>query len=319
MVHLKTGVTHFKPEQIAHQQEEILSIPEGKKQLELFINKQETENSLEEPIISKNQEMKILIIEDNDHLRSMLIEIFEPFYQVLSAADGQEGWEKVETEHPNIVLSDVLMPKISGTELCKLIKGNIDTCHIPVVLLTARTAVEHNLEGLRLGADDYITKPFNTNILLSRCHNLINNRLMLQEKFSKQPQTTTQILATNLLDKKFMDNALSVIEKNMDNPEFNVDIFAREIGIARTRLFTKLKDITGQTPYEFIITVKLKHAALMLKEHPEMSISEIGDCSGFTSPRQFCRYFKEKYHLTPQAYKKGNTGEEEDVENDENE
>lgn len=173
------------------------------------------------------------------------------------------------------------------------------------MLLTARTAIEHNLEGLRLGADDYITKPFNVNILLSRCNNLVNNRILLQEKFSKQPQATHQILATNPLDKELVDKAMRVIEKHIDNVEFNVDILAHETGIARTKLFTKLKAITGQTPYEFILTVRLKRAAIMLKENPEFNISEISDRLGFSSPRQFSKCFKEKYHVVPQIYRKG--------------
>ena len=140
---------------------------------------------------------------------------------------------------PNIVVSDVVMPKMSGTELCKQIKNDFNTCHIPVVLLTARTAVEQNIEGLRIGADDYITKPFNTNLLISRCNNLVNSRILLQEKFSKQPQAYAQMLATNPIDKEILDRAISIIEKNLDNTEFNVNIFAREMAMARTNLFTK--------------------------------------------------------------------------------
>lgn len=206
-------------------------------------------------------------------------------------------------EEPDIVLSDIVMPQMSGTELCKLIKGTIETCHIPVILLTARTAIEHNLEGLRLGADDYITKPFNINILLSRCNNLVNNRIMLQEKFSHQPQVTPQILATNVLDKDLMDKVTAIIDDHIDDPEFNVEVLTREMGIARTKLFTKLKGITGQTPADFIATIRLKRAALMLREHPELHISEVSDRLGFSSPRQFSRIFKDKYHVVPQAYR----------------
>ena len=199
---------------------------------------------------------------------------------------------------------------MSGTELCKKIKENIETCHIPVVLLTARTATEYNLEGLRIGADDYITKPFNINILLSRCNNIVNNRILLQEKFSKQPQVIPQILATNPLDKELVDKAMNIIEKNIDHVDFNVDFLAREMGIARTKLFTKLKDITGQTPYDFIVTIRLKRAALMLKEHPELNVSEISDRLGFSSPRQFSKCFKDKYHVVPQVYRKGEITDE---------
>ena len=128
---------------------------------------------------------------------------------------------------------------------------------------------------------------------------------MLQEKFSKQPQATPQILATNILDKAFIDQAMKIIEQHLDDTNFNVDIFAREMSIARTKLFNKLKDITGQTPYEFIITVRLKRAAFMLKNNPELNISEIADHLGFSSPRQFTKSFKAKFHVIPQVYRKG--------------
>lgn len=205
---------------------------------------------------------------------------------------------------PHIILSDIIMPEMSGIELCKAIKQNFDTCHIPVVLLTAKTAIEHKLEGLKMGADDYVTKPFNINILLSRCNNLINNRMVLQEKFSKQPQINTHILTTNILDKEFMDKAMEIIENEIDNGEFSVDRLVSQMGIARTKLFTKLKAITGQTPGEFIMTIRLKRAAYMLRSNPELNISEISDRVGFNTPKYFSKCFKEKFHTTPQAYRK---------------
>lgn len=308
-VHLQMGKEHFTPEQICEtptdSQIESAFLPE-------IMNKQPEEQEVSNSHLytEQKQDIKILIVEDNESLREMLTGIFTSFYQVITACDGQDGWEKVQSEHPHIVLSDVVMPHISGTDLCKLIKNNLETCHIPVVLLTARTAIEHNLEGLRLGADDYITKPFNIHILLSRCNNLINNRIMLQEKFSKHPQETPQILATNAMDKELVDKAMRVIDRYIDNVEFNVDILAREMGIARTKLFNKLKDITGQTPYDFIVTIRLKRAAIMLKEHPEFNVSEVSDKLGFSSPRQFSKSFKEKYLVTPQAYRKGEATEE---------
>lgn len=219
---------------------------------------------------------------------------------------------KVKEELPDIVLSDVMIPRMSGTELCKLIKNDIDTCHIPVVLITARTAIEYNMEGLRLGADDYVTKPFNINLLVSRCNNLVNSRIILQEKFSKQPQTALKMLATNAMDKNILDKAVKIIEKYIDNPEFNINIFAREMGIARTNLFAKIKAITGQTPNEFISTIRLKKAAILLKNNPELNISEISDMVGFNSSRYFSKCFKAQYHINPISYRKGISGEEED-------
>lgn len=213
-------------------------------------------------------------MEDNDSIRDMLAGIFKPFYEVLTAADGAEGLALVRSEMPNIVVSDVVMPNMSGTELCKQIKSDFNTCHIPVVLLTARTAIEQNIEGLRIGADDYITKPFNTNLLISRCNNLVNSRILLQEKFSKQPQAFVQMLATNPIDKEILDRAMAVIEQHLDDTEFNVNVFAREMAMARTNLFTKLKAITGQTPNDFILTIRLKKGALMLRNNPELNITK---------------------------------------------
>ena len=307
-VHLKTGKEHFTPEQICESGEdspiEGNLLPDFAQNL---LSEQAALNS--DSYAEKKQDIKIVIVEDNESLREMLAGIFAPFYQVFTACDGEEGWEKVQSEHPHLILSDVVMPKMSGTDLCKLVKENLETCHIPVVLLTARTSIEHSMEGLRLGADDYITKPFNVNILLSRCNNLINNRIMLQEKFSKYPQETPQITATNPMDKEFIDKAMRIIDQHIDNMEFNVDMLAREIGIARSKLFTKLKDITGKTPYDFIVTIRLKRAAILLKEHPELNISEISDKLGFSSPRQFSKSFKEKYQVVPQAYRKGESDE----------
>lgn len=317
-VHLKTGKDHFSPEQICEIKESLLdNVKEDYNPELLLIDEEEIINS--KNAIGSNsgteREVKILIVEDNHSLREMLVKIFNKFYTIIEAENGLEGWEKAQSEHPDIILSDVVMPEMSGTELCKQIKRNIETCHIPVVLLTARTAIEHNLEGLNIGADDYITKPFNINILLSRCNNLVNNRILLQEKFSKQPQTTTRILVSNPLDKELVDKIMQVIEHHIDDIEFNIDVLAREVGIARTKLFTKLKDITGQTPYDFIVTVRLKRAALMLKEHPELNVSEISDRLGFSSPRQFSKCFKDKYHVVPQAYRKGETSDEDQESN----
>ena len=238
----------------------------------------------------------------------MLAGIFKPFYEVLTAADGAEGLALVRSEMPNIVVSDVVMPNMSGTELCKQIKSDFNTCHIPVVLLTARTAIEQNIEGLRIGADDYITKPFNTNLLISRCNNLVNSRILLQEKFSKQPQAFVQMLATNPIDKEILDRAMAVIEQHLDDTEFNVNVLAREMAMARTNLFTKLKAITGQTPNDFILTIRLKKGALMLRNNPELNITEIADRIGFSSSRYFSKCFNDIYHVSPLAYRKGETG-----------
>lgn len=309
IVSLPLGNMHFTEEQICRQNESMEQVEIAHPEMEgLATPEPEEENAP----LRQLPESKMLIVEDNDSIREMLANIFKPYYHVLTAADGAEGLETVRREMPNIVVSDVVMPHMSGTELCKQIKGDFNTCHIPVVLLTARTAIEQNIEGLRIGADDYITKPFNTNLLISRCNNLVNSRIILQEKFSKQPQASAQMLATNPIDKELLDRAMEIIEKHLDDTEFNVNVFAREMGMARTNLFAKLKAITGQTPNDFLLTIRLKKGALMLRNNPELNITEISERIGFSSARYFAKCFKDVYHISPLAYRKGEEGKEEE-------
>ena len=288
IVTLPLGYSHFLPEQIEE---------ENAKEQETTID--EVGNSL----ISAKGNKTMLIVDDNESIRTLLIDIFKPLYNILTASDGEEAWEITQRELPDIVISDVLMPKMPGTELCRKIKSEVTTCHIPVVLLTARVDIEHNVEGLLTGADDYIAKPFNTKLLISRCNNLVNSRIILQEKFSQKPETSTKILATNGIDKSIIDRATEIIEKNIDNPDFNINVFAHEMALSRTNLFTKIKAITGQTPNDFIMTLRLKKAAFMLKNNPELSIVEIADRTGFNSVKYFSKCFNDVYHIRPAAYR----------------
>lgn len=251
----------------------------------------------------ENDKPSILIVEDNDDIRELLVTLFSPFYHTLTAVDGKEGLEMVRDEMPDLVLSDVLMPNMSGIELCKAIKQDFSVCHIPVVLLTARTAAEQALEGLKTGADDYVTKPFNNDLLVSRCNNLINTRRMLQRKFSEHPHTKADLLATNVLDKQLLEHAMKIIDRFYADSSFTVDTFAREIGMSRTALFTKWKTLTGQTPKNFILNLRLRKAADMLRNRPELSIADVSYANGFTSARYFCKCFKDVYKQTPTEFK----------------
>ena len=309
IITLKSGNQHFTEEQIVRDNADA----NIQQQPETIVPTVEIlpDSEWKEEDNKRIEDAKMLIVEDNESIKQMLVGIFETFYQVTTASDGVEALDIIQKDMPSIILSDVVMPRMSGTELCKQIKTDFNTCHIPVVLLTARTAVEHNIEGLKIGADDYITKPFNTNLLISRCNNLVNSRRLLQEKFSKQPQAFAQMLATNPMDKEMLDRAMAIIEQHLDNTDFNVNIFAREMGMARTNLFTKLKAVTGQTPNDFILSIRLKKGAVMLRNNPELNITEISDRIGFSSSRYFSKCFKEIYHVSPLAYRKGEEKEEE--------
>ena len=247
----------------------------------------------------------VLIVEDNDDIRQLLVTLFCPYYRTATAVDGREALEMVADEMPDLVLSDVLMPNMSGIELCKAIKRDFSICHIPVVLLTARTAVEQALEGLKTGADDYVTKPFNSDVLISRCNNLVNTRRLLQRKFSEHPHSEADVLATNPLDKDLLDRAMKIIDKYYTDSSFSVDTFAREIGMSRTAFFNKWKDLTGDTPKGFILSMRLRKAADMLRNRMEMSISDVSYANGFSSPRYFCKCFKDAYKIQPSAYRNG--------------
>ncbi len=245
----------------------------------------------------------ILIVEDNEELLSVLETAFDPVYNVYTAINGEEGLEKTIDILPNIVLSDLMMPKMSGSEMCLRIKSNFTVCHIPVVLLTAQTAIESNIESLKLGADDYVTKPFDLSILLARCNNLVNGRKILQEKFIKSTDLSSNAIAFNEMDRDFLEKAKKVIVENIENPDFGINEFSREMNLGRTSLFNKIKGVTGQTPNDFIITIKMKRASFLLVNHPELNISDVTYQLGFNSPKYFSKCFKNQFGLTPTEYR----------------
>ena len=246
----------------------------------------------------------IVVAEDNQGILEMLVELFAPFYNVVAANDGVSALEAVRKNLPSLVVSDVLMPRMNGTQLCKAIKNDPALCHIPVVLLTARVDVEQNMEGLQQGADDYITKPFNSTLLLSRCNNLVNSRIILQEKYSKNPGTSTWMLATNRLDNEFLKSVTDIVNRNLDNTSFEIGELIMEVGMSRTSFFRKLKAITGQTPTEFIQMIRIRKGAELLRNNPEMNISEISDAIGFNTAKYFAKCFKEHYGKSPLAWRK---------------
>lgn len=248
----------------------------------------------------------VLIVEDNEEMLHFLSEVFSSIYHVEMATNGHDALEKLKMMQPDIILSDVMMPLMNGKELCSLVKNNFDTSHIPVVLLTADSSEEQNLEGLMTGADDYITKPFNVKVLISRCNNLVLNRKHLQEKFLKQTDVTPVVLATNKLDQALIDKATDIVVRHLDDSNFDVTQFAGEMALGRSKLYLKIKGVTGLTPNDFIQNIRLKHAALLLKTEHELNISDITYRLGFSTPRYFSKCFKELFGISPLHYRKVN-------------
>ncbi len=249
------------------------------------------------------RQVKLLLVEDDPQLLMLLVEIFSPQYSVSTAVDGVEGIERARELLPQIIVSDVMMPNISGVELCQALKGDELTSHIPIILLTARSTTEQAIEGLNCGADDYIVKPFDVNLLLARSNNLVNNRILLQQRYSAQPEENTVKMASNALDQRILERAMEIIDRHIDNPDFDIATFSTEIAMSRTNLFNKIKAITGLTPNDFILTVRLKRSATMLLTNPNMSITEVAERVGFSGHRHFGKRFKERFGVTPMAYR----------------
>jgi len=246
----------------------------------------------------------VLIVEDNEDTAQLLRDIFTPVYKAIVAVNGMEGYEKAIEYQPDIVVTDVRMPKMSGKELCRKIKSNYSLSHIPVILLTSQTSEEEISEGFLDGADDYIIKPFDAKSLMIRCNNLINSRRVLQEKFSKTTAHPQLNLATNAAHEEFISNIDRIIDKNLDKINFNIDKLAKELGMGRSKLYSSVKEITGTTPNTYIMNYKMLKAAEWLKKHPHLNISEISVKLGFNTPQYFSICFKDHYGMPPNEFRK---------------
>ena len=253
---------------------------------------------------AREKGVRMLVVEDSGEITDLLVSVFSPVYDVMTASCGEEGLAAAKKYAPDIIVSDVMMPGMSGIEMCRILKENIETCHIPVLLLTAYALENYVVEGFSMGADDYVTKPFNVKILVARCENLVRGRKRLQEKYRNLPETPVSILSSDTRDQTLLEKAASIVMSHIDDPNFKIDIFAHELGLSRTYLFSKIKGLTGQSPNEFITTIRLKEAVVRLVNSKDESISEIAYSLGFSSSSYFINCFKARYGKTPAQYRK---------------
>ncbi len=244
---------------------------------------------------------KILIVEDNEDMRKYIVGELEDDYQVVEAVDGFDGFQKAINCCPDIIISDIMMPQMDGIDFCRKIKADTQTDYIAVILLTARSSDENKIEGLETGADDYIVKPFNTNELLLKIHNIIERQKRFRERLNKSLQLEPSNLAITSVDQKFLKKAISIIEEHLDDPDFNVEAFSKLIGMSRVGLYNKLKSLTNYSVLEFIFVIRLKRAAQLLKESG-LSITEITYQVGFKDPSHFSKLFKKQYGMSPRAF-----------------
>ncbi|MCM1481040.1 MAG: response regulator [Paludibacter sp.] len=270
----------------------------------IVTNNEENPRLLTDNLETHSEEKTMLIVEDNQDMRSFLSNIFQQEFKVLTANDGKEGVNSALEHIPDIIISDLMMPNMDGLELTNKLKEDIKTSHIPIILLTAKSAIESKLEALRYGADDYITKPFSPEHLKARVVNLLKQRDRLQESYRNellnlQPKDV-KVKSSN---EAFLAKLMDFMERNMDNSDLVVEDMVNEMNLGRTVFFNKLKGLTGLSPVEFIREVRIKRAAQLL-ETGTYNITEITYMVGMNDSRYFSKCFKAIYGMTPSEYKK---------------
>jgi signal transduction histidine kinase/DNA-binding response OmpR family regulator/ligand-binding sensor domain-containing protein len=247
----------------------------------------------------------VLIVEDNSDLRSFLREELKKDYRILDSVNGQEGFYQALEKIPDLVISDIMMEKMDGVELCRQLKNDERTSHIPIILLTARHSEDLKLSSYEIGADDYVTKPFNTALLHSRIKNLIDQRRKLRTLFGKGDNFDPKTITTNTIDAKFLEKLIQVVEKNIDNPAFDPVTLASDMFMSKMQLYRKVAALTNQTVYNYIRTVRLNKAAQLLLS-TDMQISEIALSVGYTEPSNFTKCFTKQFNQTPSQFVRDN-------------
>ena len=243
----------------------------------------------------------LLIIEDNPEVQHYIQHIFQGIYRIITANDGKEGLARAIKEAPDLIISDVMMPKMDGITLCSQLKTHVHTSHIPVMLLTARTGLIFKIEGLETGADDYVTKPFSPEELRLRARNILQARQKMREKFSRLLNLEPKAVTITSADEEFLERAIQLVEQQMNNSDFSVGQFAYEMAVSRPLLFIKIKAITNFTPNNFIKNIRLKRAAQLLQQK-KIGVAEVAYQVGFKDPRYFSKCFQKQFQKTPTEY-----------------
>ena len=256
----------------------------------------------EENTPEKRNKKTLLIVEDNTEFRDFLVEQLSDRFNVLEAGDGEQGETTAIHKSPDLIISDLMMPNRDGLEMCERIKNNIQTSHIPVILLTAYLSDEAKIKTYKAGADSYISKPFNLEVLLARIEMLLEQQRKRKELFRETLEISPESITITSLDEKFITKVLDCIEKNIENAEYSIDNLSMDLGISRSRLYPKFQSITGLTPNNFIRSIRLKKAARLLTAS-QYNISEIAYSVGFNSIKYFNKYFKEEFGTTPTQYR----------------
>lgn len=266
-------------------------------------------NSVESATIKISNKPTILVVEDNHELREFLYSYFSRNYYCLVAENGDEAMEIIENQNLSLIISDVIMPGTDGYELCEKVKSNLSTCQVPFVLLTAKNAEEQMIKGYEAGADGYISKPFDINLLSAQIDRLIKNRELIKEKYRTQNFMVEMEKNKGSKDELFIQNVRKILEDNISDPEFNVNKLSNELNISSTQLYRKLKELTGHSPVEFIRILKLQKACSMLGEQSN-TVKEVCYLTGFNNLSYFIKCFREHFGVTPAYFRDNGVIEE---------
>jgi DNA-binding response OmpR family regulator len=249
----------------------------------------------------KSKKPVLMLVEDNEDFRFYLKDNLKEYYQIAEAVNGKEGWQKILSVHPDLIVSDVSMPEMNGIDLCRKIKADKRTAHLPVILLTALTTEDEQLMGLETGANDYMTKPFNFEILLSKIRNLLQQQALSKKTYQKQVQFKPLEAEIESVDDKFIRQLSFHIEKHLSDSNYTVDQLSADMNMSRVGLYKKVLPLTGKSPVEYIRSYRLlKSKPLLLKS--QMTIAEVAYEVGFSNPKHFSKYFKQEFNMLPSAY-----------------
>ena len=263
------------------------------------------EEDLTDDVLEKEETPRVLVVEDNAEVRNFIVEIVKEHYQVYAAIDGSAGLKIAQKELPDLIITDLMMPRMGGNELCEKIKTDERTNHIPVIMLTAKSSLDNKLEGYGYGADEYIVKPFHTKELMARVSNLLLQRKKLREKYGNEILLQPGNLKITSVDEQFLNRAIKTIEDHMDDELFNTSALGKELSMSHSTLFRKIQYLTNMSPTKFIQMIRLKRAAELLKNQFG-NVSEIAFEVGFSNPSYFAKCFKKSYGLTPFEFQKQN-------------
>ncbi|MGB5848798.1 MAG: two-component regulator propeller domain-containing protein, partial [Ignavibacteriaceae bacterium] len=299
-IRLPLGKEHLLPEQIIETSAEVSS--DIKIDSDLVESSLSPESKAETTSHQRDKDFPtLLIVDDNPDMRNYMHESLESNYKIIEAENGEVGIQQALKHSPDMIISDVMMPKMDGFQFCSKIKKDERTSHIPVILLTAKASGESKIEGLETGADDYLTKPFDTRELQVRIKNLIEQRRKLQEKFRREIIVNPGDITVTSIDEQLLQRAINAVENNISDPDFDTTTMAKEVGVSRMLLHTKLKALTGLSTGEFIRTLRLKRAAQLLKQGSG-NVTQIAYDVGFQSLSYFAKTFRKQFGQSPSHY-----------------